>query len=232
MFSTLPGRCRLSERTEAGLLFSLAKGNKNRGRRNRKQNRQGRGSSSFPQQVASTVQIDKVIRFKASAALSSASVKVQDLVELLCVAATTTTAYKLAQRVRLRKIEAWAPPASDGSSVTLSVEDLLTISGIASPSRITSDVTMGQSRPAHVVWTPRMDSALSKWLSTTGDVALALTAPTGTTFDVHLSLALQDDGTGSSVTAAVAGATVGALYIRALNSTNANNIPPVSFATI
>ncbi len=210
--------------------------NKKRGARRRvTQNKSpangGRGGA-FPPQLISSVQIDKTIRFKSSAALTDATVKVQDLHDLLCMADTTTSAYRLPRTIKLRKIEAWAPPDSAGAAVILSVEDVLTISGISAPSRRAEDVTMGQSRPAHVVWTPKQDSALSKWLSTTGDVALQLNGPSGTTFDVSISFVLQDGETPTAVNAAVAGATVGRLYIRSLNSSVGNNIPPVSYPTI
>ncbi len=195
-------------------------------------NRQGGLGTGFPPQLISSVQIDKTIRFKASAALTDAQVKVQDFHDLLCMADTATSAYRLPRTIKLRKVEAWAPPASDGAAVTLSVEDVLTISGISAPSRRVEDVTMGQTRPAHVVWTPKGDSALSKWLSTTGDVALLLNGPSGTTFDVSISFILQDGETPTAVNAAVAGATVGKLYIRSLNSSVSSNIPPVSYSTI
>lgn len=210
--------------------------NKKRGARRRvTQNKtpaNGGKGGAFPPQLISSIQIDKTIRFKASAALTSESVNVADLIDMICVAVTTTSAYRLPRTLKLRKIEAWAPPASDGAAVTLSVEDVLTVSGISAPSRRAEDVTMGQSRPAHVVWTPRMDSSLSKWLSNINASALVLNGPSGTTFDVSISYVLQDGETPGAVGAAVAGATVGALYIRSLNSNGSNNIPPVSYPTI
>lgn len=210
--------------------------NKKRGARRRvtqnKSPANGGKGGAFPPQLTSSIQIDKTIRFKASAALSDASVNVNDLLDLICLAATTTSAYRLPRTVKLRRIEAWAPPASDGAAVTLSVEDVLSVGGISAPSRRAEDVTMGQSRPAHVVWAPKMDSTLSKWLSNLSASALVLNGPSGTTFDVSFSYILQDGETPTAVVAAVAGATVGALYIRSLNSSGSNNIPPVSYPTI
>lgn len=192
----------------------------------------GSRGPNFPPQITSSIQIDKTIRFKASSALSDASVNVNDLHDVLCMAVTATSAYRLPRTVKLRKIEAWAPPDNVGASVTLSVEDVLTIGGFSAPSRRVEDVTMGQSRPAHVVWTPKNDSPLSKWLSNLSASALILNAPTGTTFDVSLSYILQDGESPIAVSAAVAGATVGQMYIRSLNSTGSNNLPPVSYSTI
>lgn len=185
-------------------------------------------------QLPASIQIDKVIRFKASAALSGAPVVASDITDLLCVATTATAAYGLPVAFKLRKIEAWSPPASDGAAVTLAIEDAVPGGGFAAPSRRIEDVTMGQSRPAHVVWKPQADSLLSKWLQNDGGLTslVELTGPTGTTFDVHLSWVLQDGETPAAVVAAVAGATAGKLYIRSLNSSGSNDIPPVSYSTI
>jgi len=196
--------------------------------------RRGGAGSAFPQQLQASVQIDKVIRFSATAALSAAPVTATDLLNMMCVATSTTAAYRLPQAVRLRKIEAWAPPASTGASVTLSLEDQSVGSGgFVAPSRIVEDVTMGISRPAHIVWTPRVDSLLSKWLDDSGNLTtlFVLTGPSGSTFDVHLSFVLQDGETPTAVGTLVA-ATLGQLYFRSLNSTGGNNIPPVSYTTI
>ncbi len=150
------------------------------------------------------------------------------------MATTATAAYGLPKAFKLRKIEAWSPPASDGAATVLAVEDAATGLGFAAPSRRIEDVTMGQNRPAHVMWKPQADSLLSKWLDASGSIGnlVELTGPTGTTFDVHLSWVLQDGETPTAVVAAVAGATAGQLYIRSLNSSGSNNIVPVSFSTI
>ncbi len=217
---------------EARLPSSLAK--KQRNNRNRRRaGMSARNGTQFPSQISTSIQVDKVVRFQASAALSGVTITTTDIFDLLCVAATTTSAYQLPVSMRFRKIEAWAPPASTGAATVLSVEDSAPGLGIGAPSRVREDTTMGTNRPAHVVWTPSGDSALSKWIDRSASSnLLKLTAPSGTTFDVHLSWMLQDGESPQSVTAAVAAATVGRLYIRALNSTGGNNIPPVSFPTI
>ncbi len=212
--------------------------NKKRGARRRvTQNKSpvnGANGSTFPKQLPASIQIDKVIRFKASAALTDAPVAIADLMDLLCVAATTTSAYRLPTAVKLRKIEAWSPPDSAGAATILAVEEVAQGTGFVSPSRRIEDVTMGQSRPAHIVWKPQVDTLLSKWLNDTGFSAnlIRLTGPSGSTFDVHISFVLQDGESTVAVAAAVVGATVGRLYIRSLNSSGSNNISPVSYVTI
>lgn len=221
--------------TVGGVMFRLAKRNNNtRGRRNR--NRQVRGrTTQFPPQLQASIQIDKVIRFKATAALTAAPILDLDLVDLFCMATAANAAYRLPVAAKLRRIEAWAPPSSTGAAVVLAVEDVGTdpAGGFSGPSRRIEDVTMGQSRPAHVVFTPSPQSITSKWVDGAGTLNLVqLTGPADTTFDVHLSWTLQDGEVPAAVSGAVAGATVGTVYVRALNSNGANNIPPVSYTTI
>lgn len=210
--------------------------NKSRGDGSRtpKNNRAQGGGSGFPLPLLASIQVDKVVRFKASAALSAQVVSISDLMDLLCVATTTTNARRLASTFRLRKIEAWAPPDSAGASVVLAIEDATSQLDFGGPSRRLEDVTMGQSRPAHLVWKPKQDSVQSKWLNDQQQATslLELTCPTGTVFDVHISWILQDGEIPTTVTAAVAGAVAGTIYLRSLCSSTSANLPPVSFSTI
>ncbi len=184
--------------------------------------------------LTATFQVDKVVRFKASAALSAQVVSITDLMDLFCVATTTTAAKRLASAFRLRKIEAWAPPDSAGASVVLAIEDATSQLDFGGPSRRKEDVSMGTTRPAHLVWVPRPDTVQSKWLNDQQQATalLELTCPSGTVFDVHISWVLQDGEIPTSVTAAVAGAVAGTIYLRSLCSSTSANLPPVSFSTI
>ena len=184
--------------------------------------------------LIASIQVDKVVRFKASAALSAQAVSISDLMDLLCVATTATNAKRLASTFRLRKIEAWAPPDSAGASVVLAIEDATSQLDFGGPSRRKEDVTMGQSRPAHLIWRPKANSVQSKWLNDQQQATalLELTCPTGTVFDVHISWILQDGEIPTTVTAAVSGAVAGTIYLRSLCSSTSANLPPVSFSTI
>jgi len=208
-------------------------------RQNSKTNRRAGGArngggTAFPQPVSATVQVDKVIRFKAATAMSAAAVATSDLLDLFCVATGATTAYQLPTAVKLRRIEMWAPPASDSSSVVLSIEDLTTASGVGGPSRIKEDVSMGSTRPSHVTWRPAPGSFQAMWGTNASDNGLVeITGPAGTVIDVHLSWILQDGEAPQTVSGAVSGATTGKVYIRSLNSSSSTTqIPPVSFPTI
>lgn len=224
-----------SELCAVGWVTFRLKNSNSRGRRNRNRQNRGRRATQFPPQLQASIQIDKVIRFKASATLNAAVVTDQDLVQLMCVATSATVANNLPVAAKLRRIEAWAPPSSTGAAVVLAIEDLglNAAGGFSGPSRRVEDVTLGQSRPAHVVFTPSPQSLSSKWIDGSGSVSMiSLTGPADTTFDVHISWTLQDGESPVSTVPAPAGATAGTLYIRSLNSSGANNIPPVSYTTI
>jgi hypothetical protein len=59
-----------------------------------------------------------------------------------------------------------------------------------------------------------------------------LTGPSGSVVDVHMSLILQDGETPSAVLAAVGGATIGKIYVRALDSNETGLLVPLSYPTI
>lgn len=214
----------------------LKNGQRKGGRRNPQTIRRNRGNgSAFPQQLQASIQVDKTIRFKASSVLSDAVISVTDLLDLLAVATTATAAFGLARSVKIRALEMWSPPDSAGAAVVASIEDSTAgTSSVSGSSRRVEDVTMGQNRPAHVMYRPAAGSAQALWHVLDSDLSelLKLSGPVGSTIDFHVSFILQDGEAPDAVTAAVAGATAGKLYIRSLNSNGANNLVPVSFATI
>ncbi len=201
-----------------------------------KPNNNSRPRSSIiprPPQFTSSFIVRKKLRFKAAAAGTTALTPAS-FGDLWCVAATATSAYQLAQFVRLRKIEMWGPMASDLVPVTVSCD----WTGSANPgtfgrSNRVSDTSIGASEPAYISTSPPAGTQISEWLASNSPQALcSLTYPLGTVIDVTYELVVRDDGTANAVTGAVAGATVGANYVRALDSVSATNLVPISYSTI
>ncbi len=160
-----------------------------------------------------------------------------DLLDLLCMAATATSAYRIPNAVKLRKVEVWAPMASDLAPVTCSVEwrqPAVAGQGVGGNSQIRSDTSMGSARPAYVSAKPPPGSLASMWLNGGNPfTVLAISGPANTVVDVHLSFRVGDSTSeAQAVGAAVAGATVGTVYVRKLDSNNAALLPPVALATI
>jgi len=198
--------------------------------RRRNGGRGGGSGTSQPQALRASIQLDKVVRFKNAAALSNVSVIAQDLLDLFCVATSATAAYGLSTSVKMRKLEMWVDPVAGGSFC--SIEDL-TNGNVGAPSRILEDTTLGVTRPAHVVWRPATGSLQSLWCNQgVGGKLFELSSSGPGYVDVHISLILQDGETPVAVGAAVAGATVGQLYCRALDSSTGAALLPVSYPTI
>jgi len=192
---------------------------------------------SHPPQFQPTITVSKRLRFKATAAATSAAPTVLDtstFADLWCVAATTTSAYGLASHARLRKIEMWGPMASDLVPVTVQVDwtGSTTVGGSGRSNRV-SDTSMGASEPAHLASKPPPNSQVFQWFDvSSGFQICTLAYPAGAIIDVTYDLVVRDDGSAQAVQGAVAGATVGANYVRSLDSVTGSNLPPVSLATI
>ncbi len=190
-------------------------------------------SLTHPPAIPTTITVGRTLRFRAASA-GTYTVTFQDLGDLLCVAATATSAYQLASNVRLRRIEVWAPMASDLVPVTTSVEFPLSAGVVAGNSVIHSDTSMGSNSPAHVrCRPPRLTLDGFQQIANNSNPAFKLVVPANSIIDVSMTLTIRDDGSTNPVTGAVAGATVGATYCRALSSTSSTTaLPPISLATI
>ncbi len=174
-------------------------------------------------------------RFKAVAARSLAAgdqLTGASFLDMFCVATGAAAAYQLANYFRVRKIEIWGPMASDLAPVTVSVEWNGTTAGAYGKSVVVTDTSMGSSEPAHVVARPPPGSQVAMWLGSGSPLIAKLSYPANSIVDVSFDAVFRDEGTAVSVTGAVAGATTGALYVRALNSPVDNNLVPVGVATI
>ena len=171
-------------------------------------------------------------RFIATAASTSDQLTATSFLDLLCVAATTTSAYQLGNFFKIDSIEIWGPMASDLAPVTCQIEWNGSTAGAFGKSVVHSDTSMGASVPAHVRSQPPVGSQLAQWLSAGAFNIALLKYPAKSVVDVHFSLVLRDDAAATAVTGAVAAATVGALYVRALNSPTSTNLLPLGVSTI
>jgi len=222
-----------------GALWSSEK-NRTKGKRKnssrRNKNAGGGGRSLAPPPFTATFVTRKKLRFIASSA-GSVSVGTFDLFDLVCTATAANAAYQMMSGVRIKRVQIWGPMAANLVPVTVSCEwspnaTLL----IGQPSRIMSDTSMGAMRAAYVSTKPPTGSLASMWQSYNGGAGSAvlfkLAFPANSVVDVDFEFVLQNGETPTSVTAAVAAATVGAVYVRALDSNGSVLLIPVSYATI
>jgi hypothetical protein len=201
-----------------------------------KQQFSGRGGRiPHPTQFTSSYMImKKKLRFQASSA-TTFSLFPQSLGDAWCMAATTTSAYQLAENVRVRKIEMWGPPASNLVPVTVSVDwSGSTTPGVFGKSNLVSDTSVGSTEPAYISTQPPPGSQVAQWLSSASQLVLCvITVPLNGILDISYDIVVRDDASAHSVAGTVAGATVGANYVRALDSVSGTSVMvPVSYPTI
>ncbi len=185
-----------------------------------------------PQQLTIPVVVGKVFRFKATGASTGSVIKVSDISDLLCMAATATSAYALASAIRVTKVEMWGPMDSTLAPVTVSCDFAGQTAGSVGPSSLKSDTSLG-TRGAHLVAKPPKDSQASLWQPNNSSSTLfTLIFPAGAIVDLHYSFVIQESAGATAVTAAVAAATVGQVYLRKLDSSGTAVLAPVSYISI
>ncbi len=202
--------------------------------RNSRRNANLKQGSDHPGQLMTSVSISHCFRFQSSAAINMTVTNVS-LGDLLCMASAATAAYQLANAVRIRKVEIWGGPDSTLAPVTVAVDFSSNTVGGIGPSQRFSDTSIGSTRIAHLVAVPPKSATASMWQVSNGAVIslFRLELPANAVIDIHYSLTLRDETGQQAVTGAVAGATAGQLYVRALDSTTGGAIlQPLSYVTI
>jgi len=174
-------------------------------------------------------------RFESSAALARVPVTDKDLLDLLVMATSATLAYELCSAVRLRSVKIWGPMASSLTPVTAAIE-YNSINSVGAPSDVRSNTSMGAMKAAALSYSPPAQSLASFWQNgrdTASPVTLFyLTGPANAVVDIGLDLRIQNGQEQTSAGGAVAGATTGAVYCRALDSNGSSLLVPVSYPTI
>ncbi len=141
---------------------------------------------------------------------------------------TNTTISLLVESLRLKKIEVWSAPATQGASSTCTVE----WSGSDnSPNVEVSDTTISVARNAHLVTSPPNLSLASFWTTPTSSNALfSLTCPINSIIDIWLDEVLADQASALGTTTVATGV-LGELYFLPLDGTTTHLLIPVSLNT-
>jgi hypothetical protein len=189
-----------------------------------------------PPPFQAAYQVTKTLRFQSTAALTQATATItfQNLLDLMCVADTAVSAYRLFSSVRLNSVKIWGPPAAALAPVTVSVEFQANASAsIAGPNRLKSDTSIGSTSGAFVMARPPEGSISSFWGGqTSASAVFSLTGPINSIVDINITLLLQNGEPPKLVTSAPVGAIVGTVYCRGLDALTATILPPVSYTTI
>ncbi len=185
-----------------------------------------------PSQFRANPEVSRRYRFVSSSGTAT-NVTAQTLLGACGSTATSsTTGALMFQSVKLKQVEIWSPPASQGSAVTCSI---LWPSSNQSQPREISDTSVSVTQPAHVLSSPPPLSIAGFWASRLSTSALCtLVAPAGSIIDVWVSLVLGDGSGVATVNAVLVGAVTGAQYYSSLDSlTSAGSVyAPVSLTTL
>jgi hypothetical protein len=212
-----------------------AKAKVNRPRQNgRKQKDPARRSSAMgssnPPQMESNLRLNHKFRFQASTAESNFAITDSTIIGALggiCTVANSTVTV-LAQSFRIKSLEMWAPPASQGSAATVSVE---WFGFNNSPNIEHTDTTLSVAKNAHVKSAPPSSSLAAFWQKGTGSTLFVLNFGANTIIDLVVEIMVADQETALE-TVAVTSATLGHIYFLALDQQAGSHIlVPVSLNT-
>jgi hypothetical protein len=156
-----------------------------------------------PPPMRANIEITHKYRFKAVSYINGLSITDADL--LLAAGAfqaTTVLAYPIFQTVKVKRVEIWAPVASQGTATTCSVEWPSTNQ---SQEREIADTSVSVTYPAHVSAVPPKNSLAGFWNNAVdGNFLFSLVMPIGSVIDVTLALTLNDgDAAGASLATAL-----------------------------
>jgi hypothetical protein len=111
----------------------------------------------------------------------------------------------------------WSPPTTGANVAIEFAQESTTF--IGSPSQIISDTCMSMTKPAHLKVKPPKNSLSGFWIAggaTSTASVMTIIASDNTVIDFVFDLHLVDQGFPVGQTRTVAGASVGALYLKTL----------------
>jgi len=142
---------------------------------------------------------------------------------MLCIGTNAAVAYRLLESMKIRRVEVWAANSAGNASNTITLEWTKT-ADFGGPGKVVSDTALGIANVACVSTPPDKSSLASDWIGTAANTLFQITLPQGAVLDLLVDISLFDTDAPVAVTAAVAGATVGKLYCRALDNQNATPV--------
>jgi len=215
---------------------SVAKSNKRAAPSRVSQNKSPSGmGSKNPPMLNASISVQHRLRFINNSDPFSGEIDSQEILDLLCVGVTATTAARVCDAVRIKSAELWACNTAAVYGNTVELEWLNNNSGNFGPGKTFSDTALGLNDIAHISCKPPKDSTAAFWLNETHgtDGLIRLAMPENCVLDLVLELVFYDNDTPLFVGNAVSGATPGKFYCRALDNSDATPlIIPVSYDTI
>jgi hypothetical protein len=186
-----------------------------------------RSAATGPQQFESNVRFHHRFRYIAQGAVSENITDTQCVSTMGGVCTVNNTLITCwTQSFKVKRIEIWSAPASQGSTATCSVEWF----GFGnSPNIEESDTSLSVSKNAYINSAPPPTSLAAFWQKATGTNLFKLTCPIGSIIDIVFDAILSDDE--AVTTASVAAGIVGTIYYLYLDNGGSDLIKPVSLVT-
>jgi len=184
-----------------------------------------------PPQFNSNVVKHHKFRFLASSAVANVTITNFNVLAALggvgTVANSTITQFN--KSFRIKSIEIWTPPASQGASATCAVEWLAPAN---SPNWEVSDSSMNPTYPAHILARPPPNSLASFWNAvSTSQNMFEITASGGSIVDLVVDYIEDDQEAANNTTTGVATVVLGNKYYLALDGVTTHLLVPVSLNT-
>ncbi len=163
---------------------------------------------------------------------TSLNIAPSTIANFLVVAATTTTAYSIAEYIRIRKVEMWSSDSSGPSTVSCDWQGSASTAGSYGKSVKDSDTSLGVAEPAHIVSKPPPDSQVAQWRSAADVSTLCVLNWTvaNPVIDIVFDYIVTDAGAANAAVT-VAAATVGANYCLPLDGAGGSR-RPISYPTL
>jgi hypothetical protein len=194
---------------------AMRRGNQKPNAKSRRGGARGDRAISHPPQIASYgITHSTKLRFVTNAAVAQTNITFENLLDLILVGTSLTTASDLFQQVRVRSVEMWAVPVVGGAT-TVQCEFRDQTVGFAGDAKIHSDTSMGV-QPAHLRAKPAARSGFALFQFSQATSAFTLTCPGGTVVDVELTFRGLPNLNVAAQQASV-GTTTGAWYYRGLD---------------
>jgi hypothetical protein len=210
--------------------FHRQRGGGNRGRRQYQQ------SSSLarvckPPMIKTNVLLKHKFRYICLSSISGMTITALRLANACGVMGTVvnSTVSNLYDSVKIRSIEMWGPPPSQGAAATVTCLWNQLAAGVSNMSTLEfCDTSNSTAVPAHIKTHPPKETFASFWQPSSGTSInlCALSAPAGTMIDVEVELILSDTGASNSATT-VTTCLLGAVYYLPLDGTAGHQVPPV-----
>jgi len=190
--------------------------------------KQPQGGSSDPPQLSTNVRLKHRFRFMATAAQNGpiTDTNILGACGTICTVVNSLTT-NFTESFKIRKVEVWAAPSSQGSASTCSVD---WVGYQNSPNLEESDTTLSVTKNAHIVAVPPQMSLASFWQKSSGTTLFTLVCPANSVIDITLDM-IQADQEVALVSNAIATGVIAHTYFLALDGSGTHNLVPVSLNT-